>query len=195
MVRPLVIAIAGVIAVAAASFGITRWQISEAQAVGKAKTDSAAAANAPMLAEQARRDTLEQLLTTVMERAESMPNDSMLVISAANIAYNLERYDVAERFYRRFLDSVDPSNVDVRIDYAYSVFMNGRLADAVKVLEDVLTKQPKHQAAMYNLGILYLRSNDTERGVQWMKRCRDVDASSDIGQRAANVITTVERTS
>lgn len=195
MSRPLVIAIAGVIVVAASSFGITRWQISEAQSVGKAKADSAAAANAPMLAEQARRDTLEQLLKTVMERAETMPNDSMLVISAANIAYNLERYDVAERFYRRFLDSVDPSNVNVRIDYAYSVFMNGRLSDAVKVLEDVLATQPKHQAAMYNLGILYLRSNDTERGAQWMKRCRDVDPSSDIGQRAANVITTVERTS
>jgi hypothetical protein len=89
MTRPIMVAVIGVLLVAGVSFGITRWQISDARAAGKAKADSAAAANAPMLAEQAKRDTLERLLNTVMERAQSMPNDSMLVISAANIAYNL----------------------------------------------------------------------------------------------------------
>lgn len=195
MTRPLVGAILGVLLVAGLSFGVTRWQIVDAQAVGKAKADSAAAANAPMLAEQAKRDTLERLLSTVMERAESMPNDSMLVISAANIAYNLERYDVAERFYRRFLDSIDAGNVNVRIDYAYTVYMNGRTDEAVGILQGILSRQPKHQAAMYNLGILYLRSEDTERGLVWMKKCRDVDSSSDVGKRAADLVTTLERTS
>ncbi|MBU3742278.1 MAG: tetratricopeptide repeat protein [Candidatus Kapabacteria bacterium] len=195
MSRPLVMAVVGVVVLAAASYGISRWQFAGAQADGKAKADSAAAANAPMRAEQARRDTLERLLATVMGRAEQMPNDSMLVISTANIAYNLERYDVAERFYRRFLDSVDPSNVNVQIDYAYSVFMNGRMKDAVAVLDGILKRTPKHQAAMYNLGILYLRSNDTERGLQWMRKCRDADTSSDVGKRAAELVTTLERTS
>ena len=195
MSRPLVMAIVGVVVLAAASYGVSRWQIAGAKVEGKAKADSAAAANAPMLAEKARRDTLERLLETVMGRVEQMPNDSMLVVSAANIAYNLERYDVAERFYRRFLDSVDPANVNVQIDYAYSVYMNGRMTDAVAVLEGILKRTPKHQAAMYNLGILYLRSNDTERGLPWMRKCRDVDASSDVGKRAADLVTTLERTS
>ena len=195
MTRPIMVAVAGVLLVAGVSFGITRWQISDARAAGKAKADSAAAANAPMLAEQAKRDTLERLLNTVMERAQSMPNDSMLVISAANIAYNLERYDVAERFYRRFLDSIDAGNVNVRIDFAYTVYMNGRMDEAVGILQGILARAPKNQAAMYNLGILYLRSDDTERGLQWMKKCRDVDSTSDVGQRAANLVTTLERTS
>ena len=195
MTRPVLAAIVGVLLLAGLSFGITRWQIADAQADGKAKADSAAAANAPMLAEQAKRDTLEKLLNTVVERVKSMPNDSMLVISAANIAYNLERYDVAERFYRRFLDSIDAKNVNVRIDYAYTVYMNGRMDEAVGILQGILARAPKHQAAMYNLGILYLRSEDTERGLEWMKKCRDVDSTTDVGKRAANLVTTLEQTS
>lgn len=193
MGRPLTVAVIGVLVIAALSFGITRWQISQAQSEGKAKADSAATANAPMLAEQARRDTLSRLLDTLTAKADQFPNDSMLVVSAANIAYNLERFDVAERFYQRFLDSIDPKNVDVTIDYAYSVFMNGRTRQAIGILEDVIKRQPRNQAALYNLGILHLRSESTDKGLEWMRRCRDADPASDIGRRAANVITTLER--
>jgi tetratricopeptide (TPR) repeat protein len=195
MGRPVTVAVIGVLVIAALSFGITRWQISMAEADGKAKADSAAKANAPIMAEQARRDTLTRLLDTLVVRAEQLPNDSMLVVSAANIAYNLERFDIAERFYRRFLDSIDPKNVDVTIDYAYSVFMNGRTTEAIKILEDVIERRPKHQAALYNLGILHLRSNATDKGLEWIRRCRDADPTSDIGRRAANLATTLERTS
>lgn len=195
MGRPFWVAVVSVVAIALASYGVTQWQTSSARAIGKARVDSAEAANAPMQAEQSRRDTLTTLLDTLLAHAHDRPNDSMLVISTANIAYNLERFDIAEKFYRRFLDSIDPKHVDVTIDYAYSMFMNGQPALAVTTLEQVVRREPGNQAALYNLGILHLRTNAPEKGLLWMRRCRDANPTSDVGQRAANLITTLERTS
>lgn len=72
-----------------------------------------------------RKRSLTGLLRVVEDSLRARPLDSMLLISAGNISYDIGEFDKAVRFYRSFLTSVDPGNTMVRIDYAYALYASG----------------------------------------------------------------------
>ncbi|MBK6292860.1 MAG: hypothetical protein IPF59_14130 [Ignavibacteria bacterium] len=69
---------------------------------------------------------MTDLLTTLEDSLQRRPLNSMLLISSANISYDLGQFDKAVTYYKRFLDNVEPSNAAIRIDYAYSLYQTGQ---------------------------------------------------------------------
>lgn len=177
-----------VLVVAASSFGVQRYLIGLAEDEGKPLAQERAAQRAAQEEERQRTDTLEKMLLLVQQRLEERPLDSMLVISAANIAYDLGAFAVAEVYYNRFLDSIDPRNTAAAIDRAFVVFQQGRHSDAQSMLQRVIDAEPGNQTAMYNMAFMMHEAGHVEQSRTWMERVVAADPSSQIGKTAAEVL-------
>lgn len=191
----------GVLLIAGTSYGINSMLVQQAVEAGKPKADSIAAAQHATSApeedpqEAARRKQLSNLLDTVERKLRATPTDSMLVISAANLAYDLGDFENAARHYRTFLEKIDPKNAQVIIDYGFVLFQLGKVDEGIAKVEGVVKIQPTNQTALFNLGIMHIRSNKPESALEWMKRCQKANPTSDVGKRAAAVIKTLQQSS
>lgn len=136
----------------------------------------------------ARRDTLENLLKVIELELKKRPADSMLVISAANTAYDLEKFDIAERYYRQFLDNIDKTNNAVKIDLAYVMFRNGKAEESISTIRNVIRKEPNNQIAMFNLAYIYEQTGKPELAKTWIKKCVEVNPNSELGKQASRIL-------
>ena len=177
-----------VVGVAGLSFSIHRWIVSEGIEEGRSIAEERTAQREQQASAAARIDTLTSLLGVLELRLADKPLYSMLVISAANVAYDLGRYELAETMYRRFIDSIDTQNTAARIDLAYVVFRGGRQDDGVDILKDVLNRDPSDQTAMFNMAYMLDQMGRTDEALKQMMACRDADPDSQLGQQAAAII-------
>lgn len=188
MMRPwlLILTIAAI--VAGTSFGIHRWTVSEAIEEGRPTADRRNVERTQQQQAAARIDTLTNLLTVLEQKLEERPLDSMLVISAANVAYDLGNFEKAERYYRTFLEKIDPNNTNAKVDMSFVVFQAGRRDEAIQILRDVVAAEPKNQIAMYNLAYMLDQTGDAAGSMDMMKKVRDADPTSQLGQQAAALL-------
>lgn len=197
--RMWLIALLVIAGVGGASFGISRWQTAQAEVEGKkileerAKQQQAMAPQTDPAAEE-HRAKIENMLTIIEQKLKERPADSMLLVSAGNISYDLGRFEPAERYYKTFLEKVDPNNLRVRIDYAYVVFQNGRRDEAVTLMQKLIRQHPKDQTALYNLGVMFIQMKNFDDAIKTMKACRDANPTSELGKRAGNAATQLEST-
>ena len=187
--------VVAVLAVSAATFGVHRHLVDSAiekAAPLIAKRDSIRVASGESALESKRaaahRDTLENLLTIIEQELQKHPADSMLIISAANTAYDLEKFDVAEHYYRLFLEKIDHSSILARIDLAYVTFRNGNIDTSISMLRNVIKKEPTNQMAMFNLAYIYDQTGKPELAKTWIKKCRDANPNSQLGRQADAIL-------
>lgn len=178
----IAITIVGVVGMG--SWALSRMAISANIDAGKEKALQKASQRHAEEESVARERKLTSLLATIEDSLVARPLDSMLVVSAANISYDLGQFERASKYYRRFLDSIDPSALAVRVDYAYCLFQTGKQDNAIAELEAVIRKDPKNQSALFNIAVMYTQLRNTELAVTWFTRCQQADPSSEIGQRA-----------
>lgn len=188
-------AVVAVLAVSAATFGVHRHLVDSAikeAAPLIAKRDSIRVASGESALEAKRaaahRDTLENLLTIIEQELQKHPADSMLIISAANTAYDLEKFDVAEHYYRMFLENIDNTSILARIDLAYVIFRSGNIHKSISMLRDVIKKEPTNQMAMFNLAYIYDQTGKPELAKTWIKKCRDANPNSQLGRQADAIL-------
>ena len=181
-----------VLGVSFISWGINKYLVDQAIEEGRPRAEERTAQRERHDKAQARVDTLETVLGELSARLDENPTDSMLVISAANIAYDLARYAEAERYYNLFLENIDPSNVAARIDLSFVTFQQGRTEEAFEMLHKVIKQEPSNQTAMFNLAYLYDQSGQQEEALDWMTKCRDADPTSQLGKQAIQVIESIE---
>jgi hypothetical protein len=84
------------------------------------------------------------------------PKDLAALVTMANLEYDAHFYDRAIPYYQRAL-ALDPSNPDVRTDYATALHETGRDLDALKQVDEVLRERPKFPNAAYNRAV-YLQA-------------------------------------
>jgi len=185
---PLVAIVAVALVVSASSFGVSRFLLATDREVGAAIADSLERERSSVNAASERRRSIEELLEKVEQQLTSKPLDSMLVRSAGNLAYDLGRFADAARYYRTFLDNIDGTATEVRIDLGYAVFETGEPKDGMAIIESVIRDNPTNQVALYNLGIMHLRMNNTDEGRRWLEKCFRIDSASDAGKRAAAIV-------
>lgn len=183
-----------IVVVGGGSWALSRMAISANIDAGREKALARAAERQEGDEASARQQKLTSLLATIEDSLGTRPLDSMLVISAANIAYDLGQFVKASRLYRRFLDSIDASASTVRIDYAYALFQTGQQQQAITELEGVIRKEPKNQSALFNIAVMYAQLQRLEDAVTWFKRCQQADPQSPIGQRAALALEQLSKT-
>jgi tetratricopeptide (TPR) repeat protein len=183
-----------IVVVGGGSWALSRMAISANIDAGREKALARAAERQEGDEAAARQSKLTSLLKSIEDSLGARPLDSMLVISAANIAYDLGQFDKASRLYRRFLESIDASASTVRIDYAYALFQTGQQQQAITELEGVIRKDPKNQSALFNIAVMYTQLQRFEEATTWFKRCQQADPQSAIGQRAALALEQLSKT-
>lgn len=176
------------------SWGLSRMAISENIEAGREKALARASERQTAEESVARERKLTSLLATIEDSLAARPLDSMLVVSAGNISYDLGQFEQASRYYRRFLDSIDASASAVRVDYAYCLFQTGKQQEALGELESVIRKEPKNQSAMFNIAVMYTQLQKYDLATSWFKRCQQADPTSPIGQRAKLALDQLSKT-
>lgn len=191
-VRVALLAMAIVVLVGGGSLALSRYRISEDIEKGKGLAAQRNEERSRQQSSDSRQSKLMDLLQTLEDSLAASPLDSMMVISAANIAYDLGDFEKAARFYRRFVDSINPSITPVRIDFAYSLYQMGKQTEGRSILEDIIEKEPRNQTALLNLAVMWAQDRQFDVALKWFKRCRDIDPESELGKRAAMAIEQLE---
>jgi cytochrome c-type biogenesis protein CcmH/NrfG len=88
-------------------------------------------------------------------RADENPKDLEALVALGNANLMLRRYDHAKDWYERALQ-VDPKQHDTRMNLAIALRYLQKPDDAIAQLNQVLAKEPKNAAALYNMGIILL---------------------------------------
>lgn len=193
------IALLVIAGVGGASFAVSRQVTSNAVEEGKkiveerARTQVAPAEKVDPEAAK-RKAMLESMLKVVEQKLAERPADSMLLVSAGNMSYDLGLFKSAERYYKTFLEKIEPNNLRVRIDYAYVVFQNGRKDEALVIMKKIIKQHPKDQTALYNLGVMYIQMKQMDEAVETMKACRDAAPETELGKRAGMAVVQLEST-
>ena len=94
-----------------------------------------------------------QALTELRGRLARNPKDLAALVQLANMEYDAQKFDKAAALYVRAL-ALDPSNPDVRTDYATTLHRGGHDLDALKQLDLVLQQRPAFRAALFNRGVV-----------------------------------------
>jgi tetratricopeptide (TPR) repeat protein len=186
---------------AGGSYAVVRYRVAQDVETGKGLAEQRASqqreqqlADSLQARMEQRKRSLSGLLRVVEDSLRARPLDSMLLISAGNISYDIGEFDKAVRFYRSFLTSVDPSNTMVRIDYAYALYASGKQTDGIDEMKRVISRAPTNQAALLNLAAMYGQMNQLDEAVVWFTKCRDVNASTDYGKRASMALDEIRAT-
>ena len=60
--------------------------------------------------------------------------------------------------------------------------------EQLKEIKKALAVDPKHQMAMFNLGVILLSDNKVEESKQWLQKTIDIDPNSLAGERAKEIL-------
>ena len=64
----------------------------------------------------------------------------------------------------------------------------GHNEPALNDIKKALVAHPKHQMAMFNLGVILLSDSKVEESKQWLQKAIDIDPNSLAGQRAKEIL-------
>ncbi|HEY9744882.1 MAG TPA: tetratricopeptide repeat protein [Oculatellaceae cyanobacterium] len=94
--------------------------------------------------------------------ATALARESRDWMQSAMQAAEEGRFGVAERRYRQVLRQ-EPQHPQAMYGLAVALNSMGRTEEATRLLEELITVQPKFQPAYYLLGTLYERQGDLKR--------------------------------
>jgi tetratricopeptide (TPR) repeat protein len=94
-----------------------------------------------------------QELGELRARLKANPKDLAALVTLSDMYFDAGKYDQAIGYYTRAL-ALDPSNPDVRTDYATALHQTGHDLESLKQLDLVLAERPKFLQALFNRGIV-----------------------------------------
>jgi tetratricopeptide (TPR) repeat protein len=94
-----------------------------------------------------------QELTELRARLKANPNDLAALVALSDMYFDAGKFDQAIGFYTRAL-ALDPTNPDVRTDYATALHQTGHDIESLKQLDTVLADRPKFLQALFNRGVV-----------------------------------------
>ncbi len=176
------------------SYLVSQSNIRRDKETGSAIAQERAEQRKRMQEDTERTHQLLGILRTLEDSLTARPADSMLVISAANICYDLGKFEKAAEYYRRFLTTIDPSATAVRIDFAYALFRTGNTEGGIRELQSIIAKEPRNQSALLNMAVLYAQLEQLDTAKEWFQRCAKADSTSELGRRAQLALSQLEQT-
>ncbi|HEV3088873.1 MAG TPA: tetratricopeptide repeat protein, partial [Candidatus Elarobacter sp.] len=75
------------------------------------------------------------------------------LVQLGNMEFDAQKFDKASDYYKRAL-ALDPTNPDVRTDYATALHQSGHDLDALADLNVVLKQRPNFPTALFNRGVV-----------------------------------------
>lgn len=115
-------------------------------------------------------------------------------LQLANEAYDRNDYKSASSLYKRYIDYFDASNINVKIDYGYSLHNIGNSSEGIEILSSVLKIDSNNAFALFNLAVIYYQKKDVKNAVLWLTKCSKSTSSPEIAQRALTILTQLQTT-
>ena len=116
-----------------------------------------------------------------------MPTDYDGLVQAGNEYMDAGNYAVAAESYRRALD-IDGSSTMVRTDFGACLHGMGLPERAIDEFRKVITQDPSHQFASFNMGIVFMGMNQPDSSRKYFEYCLDLNPSPEMAERARQLI-------
>ena len=94
--------------------------------------------------------------------------------SIAVAAMRQKRHDAAEEFFKKAIE-ITPNNLDFRRNLALSLHLQGKSAEAVKTLEDVIRQNPNFPEAHNTLGLIYAEQNRRQEAIAQFQKALQIN--------------------
>lgn len=122
-----------------------------------------------------------QALDYARQAVKSAPNDPKLWFLLGYAARLNNRLQESEDAYHRGL-SLDPNSLDGTSGLAQDLSLAGRTGEAMKLLNQVVTADPRRRADLVLLGEMHMRSKDYQGGLEYLNRAERLrpDARSEV---------------
>lgn len=114
--------------------------------------------------------------------------DISVILNLANLLNDSGQYTKAIEYYDRYL-KYNPKNADVWVDRGVCYYQMHDLHSAKSSMLEGLKKQPEHQIAHLNLGIVSLSSGDMQAAKEYWSRAVEINANSETGRKAKEFLT------
>lgn len=133
--------------------------------------------NAPLLSD------LEEL----QKEADANPKDPSRLLRWANALHDAKFMPRAIEVYKKYL-MLKPGDPDARVDMAICYFESGDSPTALKEMHTALKYDPKHQMALFNIGIVNLNQGNLAESNEWFKKAIAADSKTEVAQRAQQIL-------
>jgi cytochrome c-type biogenesis protein CcmH/NrfG len=124
------------------------------------------------------------------------PGDADALLQLANGQHDAGQFTAAIATYGRYL-RLKPDDPDARVDMGICYFELGRMdtsgaADnylaALREMRTALDRNPTHQPAAFNLGVVHLAMGNIEESRTWLSKALSMNRDSDLGRRAQKML-------
>jgi tetratricopeptide (TPR) repeat protein len=121
------------------------------------------------------------------ETVKNNPGNHEALLQLGHLLNDNGFYQRAIEKYQTYLKT-HSDNVDVIIDMGVCYFELKNYDRAIQVIKSALEKNPKHQIANFNLGIVNLANNNPAEARKWWEIARDINPTTNIGQKADELL-------
>lgn len=121
------------------------------------------------------------------------PKNTAAAIQLGNLLYDASRYAEAVPYYRQAL-ALDAKNVNVSTDLGTALWYSGNPDDALKQYDVSLTIDPRHEATLFNVGIVRLDGkNDVVGAIDAWRRLIAINPTSEQASKARQRLEDAQR--
>ena len=136
----------------------------DSQANGQAQASgSAGAMGGHMPSLEDMKQMADKKAAPVLEKLNSDPNNSELLIQAGKIYSSTHQFKEAAGYYDQAL-RVDPKNVAIRTEMASCLYYDGDVDGAISQLQRSLQYDPKDANSLFNLGMIKWQGKQDRKG-------------------------------
>ena len=137
-----------------------------------------------------------QEIKTLQQTVDANPRDAGSTLRLANLYHDVRLFPKAISMYERYLE-IDPANADARVDLGTSYFelsfedttrKREYLGAAKDAMEKALSYVPRHQMALFIVGVIRIHTGEVEKALESFRSCVTVDSTSDVGRKALQFI-------
>lgn len=118
---------------------------------------------------------------------ENLPADYGSLVKLGNQQMDAANYALAAECYRRALD-LDASSVSVRTDFGACLHGMGLPERAIEEFRKVLTAEPKHIVATFNMGIVFFNQNKPDSARTYFGKVVAQAPGDQMGIRAQELL-------
>ena len=122
-----------------------------------------------------------------MEMLSDLPTNFDDLVASGNKQMDEGQYVVAAEIYRRALE-LQPNAIDVRVDFGTCLFAMGLPERAREEFTRVLTEQPNHGIATFNMGIVYNHLGKRDSAEMFWKRYLEIQPEGPTADRARDLL-------
>ena len=151
----------------------------------------------PSTAATAVQEEIQRLEASIQRN----PSDAPSILRLANLLHDSglqNPHDLVHAIetYRKYL-ALEPGNPDARVDMGICYFELARADSmhardlyehAAREMKAAFAEHPKHQAAAFNLGVVYLNAGNLEESRAWFQKAIAIDARSAMGSQAKGML-------